>query len=66
MSKHNQEDSVTPTEETTPAVSFERPSTSHRWRRWLAGPTAVIAVLAAALVVVPAAEAGAVDGDSPR
>ena len=61
-SKHNQEDSVTPTEDTTPAVSFKRPSTPHRWRRWLAGPTAIIAVLAAALVAVPAVQAGAATG----
>ena len=58
-SQYNQEDSVSPTEETTPAAPFERPSTSHRWRRWLAGPTAVVAALAAALIAVPAVEAGA-------
>ena len=59
MSKHNQEDSVSPTEETTPAASSKRPSTSRRWRRWLAGPTAIVAMLAAGLVVMPAVEAGA-------
>src|ERR1700722_14434639 len=57
-SQYNQEDSVSPTEETTPAAPFERPSTSHRWRRWLAGSTAVVAAQAAALIAVPAVEAG--------
>jgi hypothetical protein len=58
-SEHNQEESVSPTEETTPAASFKRPAMSHRCRRWLAGSTAVVAALAAALVALPAAQAGA-------
>ncbi len=58
-SKYNQEESVSPTEDTTPAASFERSSTPNRWRRWLAGPLAVIAGMAATLIVLPVTEAGA-------